>query len=77
VDEQIEGPYRRWVHTHWFRAEEGGTRVEDEVDYRLPFAPLGDLAWPIVATQLKRIFDYRTRSVTRLLGPDKPAIPAG
>jgi len=72
VDEQIEGPYRRWVHTHRFRAEAGGTRVEDDVVYRLPFAPLGDLAWPIVATQLRRIFDYRSRSVTRLLGADRP-----
>jgi len=73
VDEQIEGPYRQWVHTHRFRADAGGTQVEDQVEYRLPFAPLGDLAWPIVAIQLRRIFDYRTRSVTRLLGADRPA----
>jgi len=77
VDEQIEGPYRQWVHTHRFRAETGGTRVEDEVDYRLPVAPLGDLVWPIVATQLNRVFDYRTLSVTRLLGPDRQATAAG
>ena len=77
VDEQIEGPYRQWVHTHRFRAEAGGTRVEDDVAYRLPFAPLGDLAWPIVATQLRRIFDYRSRSVTALLGADPPAAAAG
>jgi len=76
VDEQIEGPYRQWVHTHRFRAEAGGTQVDDLVEYRLPFAPLGDLAWPIVAIQLRRIFDFRTRSVARLLGGDRAATAA-
>ena len=74
VDEQVEGPYRRWVHTHRFGLEAGGTRVDDTVDYQLPFAPLGDLAWPIVAVELKRIFDYRTRAVAAILAPDQPAV---
>lgn len=68
VDEQIEGPYRMWVHTHRFRDEAGGTRMDDEVRYRLPFAPLGELAAVAVGWQLGRIFDYRTRIVTELLG---------
>ena len=37
VDEQRKGPYRRWVHTHTFDAERGGTRVGDQVEFEVPF----------------------------------------
>ena len=67
VDEQLAGPYAKWVHTHRFRAEGSGTVIEDEVVYRLPLSPLGDLAFPIVRLQLARIFAYRTKTVRRLL----------
>ena len=67
VDEQLSGPYARWVHTHRFRAEGQGTVIEDEVVYRLPFSPLSDLAFPIVRLQLARIFSYRTKTVRRLI----------
>ncbi len=71
VDEQVRGPYRLWVHTHRFTdAPDGGTTIEDHVDYELPLAPLGDLAHPLVRRQLARIFSYRERRVRELLrGP--------
>jgi ligand-binding SRPBCC domain-containing protein len=68
VDEQIAGPYRMWVHTHRFADEGDGTRMDDEVRYRLPLGLMGAGVWPLVAAQLRRIFDYRTRSVLTLLG---------
>lgn len=67
VDEQVRGPCRMWVHTHTFRDERGGTRIEDEVRYRLPLSPFGDAGWPVIGLMLRRIFDYRQCAVARLL----------
>src|SRR5262245_14986371 len=41
VDEQREGPFRKWVHTHRFEAIPGGCRVTDRVEYEPPGGMLG------------------------------------
>jgi ligand-binding SRPBCC domain-containing protein len=69
VDEQVRGPYSLWVHRHTFSGTAGETRIDDEVRYRLPFSPLGDVAHPLVRAQIRRIFAYREEAVRRLLGP--------
>ena len=42
--------------------------MRDRVDYALPLAPLGLVALPLVRRQLERIFDFRERTIQRLLG---------
>jgi ligand-binding SRPBCC domain-containing protein len=67
VDEQLEGPYRLWVHEHLFQQAGEGTRVTDRVQYRLPFWPVGEAAFPLVRAHLERIFRYRQRSIRESL----------
>ncbi len=75
-DEQLRGPYAMWIHRHRFRDDgRGGTIVEDEVRYRLPLGPLGNLAHPLVRLQLRRIFSYRTARVRALLGDQSTPTP--
>jgi ligand-binding SRPBCC domain-containing protein len=68
VDEQLSGPYALWVHKHTFIEQGDRTLVRDEVRYRLPLAPLGDLSLPLVRLQLARIFDHRARVLRELFG---------
>ncbi len=69
MDVQLRGPYLLWEHTHRFQAVDGGIRMCDVVRYALPFGFLGRMAhaW-IVKADLERIFDYRARKVSALVG---------
>ena len=67
VDEQVRGPYTLWIHTHRFTEANGATLIEDNVDYKLPFFPIGELAYPVVNFQLKRIFSYRQQAIRDIL----------
>jgi ligand-binding SRPBCC domain-containing protein len=68
VDKQVRGPYKQWIHTHRFAEINGSTQITDEVNYRLPLFPFGELAYPFVHLQLKRIFAYRQRTIGEIFG---------
>ena len=64
VDIQIRGPYSQWIHTHTFtEIEPSKTLIQDEVRYRLPLEPLGDLVHFLIERELERIFEFRRLSV--------------
>jgi ligand-binding SRPBCC domain-containing protein len=67
VDSQVVGPYSQWIHTHNFYSQDDGTLIEDDVSYRLPYPPWGEIAYPLVWAQLRRIFSYRQRVIRQLL----------
>ncbi|TAL07431.1 MAG: NAD-dependent epimerase/dehydratase family protein [Chloroflexota bacterium] len=72
-DVQLEGPYRRWVHRHTFTAVDGGTRIDDHIEYELPFGPLGRLAHRLaVKAQLQAIFAFRAEAVRTIFEPGPP-----
>jgi ligand-binding SRPBCC domain-containing protein len=68
VDEQVRGPYRRWVHQHLFVETSFGTRMHDAVTYELPLFPFGEIAAPIVRLQIRRIFAFRGRVLEKTFG---------
>lgn len=69
IDQQVQGPYRFWHHTHTFESRQGGTLMHDLVRYRLPLGPLGDLAHVIlVKRDLNAIFNYRYQQIVERFG---------
>ena len=65
VDEQIKGPYRRWVHHHTFAESDGGTLARDHVDYAVPGGVLVQKL--LVERDLRKIFQYRQQKLREVL----------
>jgi ligand-binding SRPBCC domain-containing protein len=69
IDEQRFGPYSLWHHQHHFREVSAGVEMTDIVHYKMPFWFLGDIANTLfVKKRLKRIFDFRYRSIEEKFG---------
>jgi len=62
-DEQVSGPMKRWNHVHRFLpAPEGGTLVEDDLDFEPPLGFAGKAVGPaFVKRELERLFHFRYR----------------
>jgi ligand-binding SRPBCC domain-containing protein len=68
VDRQLHGPYKQWIHRHTFvEIDKNTTLIEDEVKYRVGFAPFGEMAHLLVRRELDHIFDYRQKRVAEIL----------
>jgi hypothetical protein len=69
-DMQLSGPYALWDHKHRFVAEDGGTRIYDDVSYALPFGVAGRLVGgAFVRRDVEALFDYRQQAMRKLMGP--------
>ncbi len=66
VDEQLKGPYRRWIHEHVFEARDGGTICRDRVRYAVPGGRVIDALF--VRPDVGRIFAFRKRRLAELFG---------
>ncbi len=66
VDVQLKGPYASWRHRHSFAEENGGTRIDDEIEYSLPLEPLSLVVLPEVKRRLDAIFAYRESAAAAL-----------
>jgi ligand-binding SRPBCC domain-containing protein len=63
VDEQLRGPYRRWIHEHTFEPRGGGTLAREVVRYAVPFDGL--LHRGFVRPDIERIFEFRAAELRR------------
>jgi ligand-binding SRPBCC domain-containing protein len=69
VDRQRKGPYRKWIHTHLFEKDKGGTRMVDLIEYSL-WPPIASslLNRILVESDLKKIFAYRREKLAMVFG---------
>jgi ligand-binding SRPBCC domain-containing protein len=69
ADEQRQGPFKKWRHTHRFETVSEGTRVEDVIDFEPPGGLLGLIVTEaFVRKDLEWIFGYRAEKLRELLG---------
>jgi ligand-binding SRPBCC domain-containing protein len=64
IDTQIRGPYRVWIHEHYFTTRDNSTIIKDIVSYLPPgwlFEPV--IHKLIVKKKLEHIFDYRQSKI--------------
>jgi ligand-binding SRPBCC domain-containing protein len=73
VDQQVQGPLGKWLHTHVFETIPGGTRVRDQIDYEPPGGMLGlVVTGSFLERDLEGIFAYREGKLRALLGGEPP-----
>lgn len=65
-DEQRNGPYRLWRHTHTFEEKDGGTLCKDHVAYAVPGGSLVNRLF--VRKDVEKIFAYRAEALKKRFG---------
>jgi ligand-binding SRPBCC domain-containing protein len=69
IDVQKEGPYKKWIHKHSFKAIEGGVEMRDELSYEMPYGIIGKLAYALfIRKQVGEIFRFRYKKLEGVFG---------
>lgn len=79
VDEQLKGPYRRWIHEHTFTQDGEEVVCSDHVRYAVPGGPMLEtlINRCFVQPELEQIFRYRRQAMLRLLSRTDRGVSAG
>jgi len=73
VDEQRQGPFGKFVHTHRLEPVAEGTRMTDEIEFEPPAGLLGlVLSANRIRQELEAAFDYRMKRFRELLETKPP-----
>jgi len=68
VDEQREGPFKKWVHFHHFEVHEQGTLMTDRIEFETPGGLIGlVMTETLVKRELEETFTYRKQRFAELL----------
>ena len=68
VDQQVEGPYKRWRHRHQILPFGELVEIRDQVEYQLPAGVLGMLADRLGHRLFLRwLFHYRSQQLDKLV----------
>jgi uncharacterized protein (TIGR01777 family) len=60
TDVQIKGPFHSWKHQHIFTGDQNSSRLTDQIEFELPFGPLGEaLGSHLTEKNLEKAFLYR------------------
>jgi ligand-binding SRPBCC domain-containing protein len=69
VDEQLEGPFAKWIHRHEFEAVGNETVLTDRLEYELPGGwPVKLLFGWMVSLGLRNMFAHLHRMTRQLVG---------
>ena len=68
IDQQRQGPFRQWKHTHRFAALAEGTQVQDTIEFEPPGGLLGLLVTEnFIRRDLEKVFAYRAEKLRQIL----------
>lgn len=73
TDEQRQGPFGKFVHTHRVEEMPGGCRLTDRIEFKPPGGLLGLIATAgLIESELRKSFAYRTEKIREYLSPPGP-----